>query len=129
MQPPPAFRGPFRTDPRARSAYAEGAGIYRIIPAAIARPADADDLRALVRWATKSGIPLIPRGAGSAMGGGNVGEGVVVDLTGMAPRSRSAMRRRSRVRSAVTAAMVLRAGKASPRKQLRRVREIGRAHV
>lgn len=85
MQPPPAFRGPFRIDPRARSAYAEGAGIYRIIPAAIARPADADDLRGLVRWAAASRIPLIPRGAGSAMGGGNVGEGVVVDLTGMAP--------------------------------------------
>src|SRR4029077_12857730 len=28
-------------------------------------------------------IPLVPRGAGSAMGGGNVGDGVVVDLTRM----------------------------------------------
>jgi FAD/FMN-containing dehydrogenase len=36
---------------------------------------------ALVRWARESGTPLVPRGAGSGMAGGNVGPGVVVDLT------------------------------------------------
>jgi FAD/FMN-containing dehydrogenase len=81
MLPPPAVRGVFRTDERARAAYAEGAGIYRIVPAAVCLPADRDDLVALVRWASEHRVPLVPRGAGSAMGGGNVGEGVVVDLT------------------------------------------------
>lgn len=81
LPPPlPALAGPFRIDRRARSAYAEGAGIYRILPAAIARPADADDLVRLIRWARDTGAPLIPRGAGSAMGGGSVGDGIVVDL-------------------------------------------------
>lgn len=73
----------FRSDPRARAAYAEGAGIYRIVPAAVALPADVDDLRALVRWAAAHGAALVPRGAGSAMAGGNVGDGVIVDLTAM----------------------------------------------
>ena len=32
MLPPPPIRGIFRTDQRARAAYAEGAGIFRILP-------------------------------------------------------------------------------------------------
>jgi FAD/FMN-containing dehydrogenase len=74
----------FRTDERARAAYAEGAGIYRILPAAVCLPADRQDLVSLVGWASTHRVPLVPRGAGSAMGGGNVGEGVIVDLTGLA---------------------------------------------
>ena len=81
----PRLQGQFRTDDRARAAYAEGAGIYRIVPAAVAVPASAADLQRLVSWATVSGTPLVARGAGSAMGGGNVGEGVVVDLTALGP--------------------------------------------
>src|SRR5919106_3790661 len=84
MLPPPSIRGVFRTDERARAAYAEGAGIYRILPAAVSLPSDRDDLVTLVRWAAANRVPLVPRGAGSAMGGGNVGEGVIVDLTGLA---------------------------------------------
>jgi FAD/FMN-containing dehydrogenase len=86
MLPPPAVRGVYRTDARARAAYAEGAGIYRILPQAICRPADTDDLKTLISWAAEHRIPLVPRGSGSAMGGGNVGDGVVVDLTGLAER-------------------------------------------
>ena len=85
MLPPPGIRGVYRTDARARAAYAEGAGIYRIIPAAVALPVDLEDLRHLVCWAAEHRIGLIPRGAGSAMGGGNVGGGVIVDLTRMPP--------------------------------------------
>ena len=87
MLPPPGIRGIYRADPRARAAYSEGAGIYRIVPSGVALPADLDDLRHLIAWAAKHRVALIPRGAGSAMGGGNVGDGVIVDLTGMSPAS------------------------------------------
>jgi FAD/FMN-containing dehydrogenase len=86
MLPPPAIRGIYRTDIRARAAYAEGAGIYRILPAAVSLPIDTSDLTQLIRWAAEHRVALIPRGAGSAMGGGNVGDGVIVDLTGMSDR-------------------------------------------
>ena len=86
MLPLPPIRGTYRTDPRARAAYAEGAGIYRIVPQAVALPADLPDLQSLVRWAAEHRVPLTPRGAGSGMGGGNVGPGVLVDLTRMADR-------------------------------------------
>lgn len=81
MTAPPHFRGAFRTDDTARALYSEGAGIYRVLPAAVAVPRDVDDLVTLVRWARETGTPLVPRGAGSGMAGGNVGPGVVVDLT------------------------------------------------
>src|SRR5258705_951078 len=86
MLPPPAIGGVYRTDQRRRAAYSEGAGIYRILPQAVCLPADLDDLRLAVCWAADHRVPLIPRGAGSAMGGGNVGDGVVLDLTRMAER-------------------------------------------
>ena len=38
MLPPPPIRGLFRTDHRARAAYAEGAGIFRILPLAVCLP-------------------------------------------------------------------------------------------
>ena len=69
------------TDPRVRAAYAEGAGIYRIVPEAVAIPEDAAELVALVRQAVADQRRLIPRGAGSGMPGGNVGPGVIVDLS------------------------------------------------
>ncbi len=69
------------TDPRVRAAYSEGAGIYRIIPAAVAVPRGVEELQQLVRWAAETGTPLVPRGAGSGMAGGNVGRGVIVDLS------------------------------------------------
>jgi FAD/FMN-containing dehydrogenase len=104
MPSEPRIRGPFRTDERARAAYAEAAGIYRIIPRAVALPADLDDLVALIRWAARERVPVVPRGAGSAMGGGNVGNGVVVDLTRMAGPALEVQpgERRARMRAGAT---------------------------
>lgn len=80
ISPPPGFRGTFRTDDAARAAYSEGAGPYRIVPAAVAIPEDRDDLAQLVSHAKEQLWPIVPRGAGSGMPGGNVGDGVVVDV-------------------------------------------------
>lgn len=56
-------------------------GPFRIVPAATAVPLDAEDVARLVSWAGREGIPLVPRGAGTGMPGGNVGWGVAVDMT------------------------------------------------
>ena len=71
----------WNTEPRIRAAYAEGAGIYRIVPSAVAIPRDISDVVALVRRAAESRTALVPRGSGSGMAGGNVGPGVIVDLS------------------------------------------------
>lgn len=78
---PDGFRGTFRTDLIARALYAEGAGIARCIPSAVAVPVDTQDAGFLARWAKQTGAGLIPRGSGSGMAAGAVGSGVVVDLS------------------------------------------------
>jgi FAD/FMN-containing dehydrogenase len=77
----PGFRGYYREDELARAVYSEAAGIGRAIPAAVAVPVDAEDVVALVKWAAETGTSLIPRGSGSSMSGGAIGNGVVVDLS------------------------------------------------
>jgi FAD/FMN-containing dehydrogenase len=77
----PPLNGIVRNDLRSRAAYAEGAGIFRIIPAGVVVPSTSAALTRLVSWAAATGTPLIPRGAGSGMAGGNLGPEVVVDLT------------------------------------------------
>ena len=71
----------FRADDDALGVYAEAAGIQRILPRAVAVPADAADVAALVSWAHATGTPLVPRGSGSSMTGAAIGDGVVVDLS------------------------------------------------
>ncbi len=81
ISPPTGFRGVFRADDDARAVYAESAGIARVWPRAVAAPVDPSDLASLVIWASAAGVPLIPRGSGSSMPNGAVGDGVIVDLS------------------------------------------------
>lgn len=80
---PASFRGAFRSDADALAVYSEAAGIARVTPRAVAVPADIDDVQTLVRWARDTATPLVPRGSGSSMGGGAIGDGVIVDMSRM----------------------------------------------
>jgi FAD/FMN-containing dehydrogenase len=81
MLPPPGFRGVFRSDASARAVYSESAGVLRVVPLAVAVPADAEDVVRLLVWAAERGTPVVPRGSGSSMSGAAVGDGVVLDLS------------------------------------------------
>ena len=61
--------------------YSEAAGIARVFPRAVAVPGDEADVASLVRWARANEMPLVPRGSGSSMAGGAIGDGVIVDLS------------------------------------------------
>jgi FAD/FMN-containing dehydrogenase len=74
-----------RTDLDLRLRYCQGAGIYRIVPWGVARPVSLADLRTVLATARDRGIPVTPRGAGSAMPGNNVTSGLVLDLTAFEP--------------------------------------------
>ena len=82
VQAPEGFRGTFRSDDVARAVYSEAAGIGRMIPMAVAVPADPDDVSTIVSWTRGRGLSLVPRGSGSSMAGGAIGGGtsVVLDL-------------------------------------------------
>src|SRR5690348_12797262 len=75
------FGGVFRDDVAARAVYAEAAGIGRVMPRAVAVPANADDVARLVCWARDANVSLVPRASGSSMPGGAIGRGVVIDLS------------------------------------------------
>ena len=77
------FNGIFRTDDDARAVYAEAAGIARIMPRGVAVPATVEDVQALVRWARETHTPIVPRGSGSSMAGGAIGDGIILDLSRM----------------------------------------------
>lgn len=81
IAPPSGFGGRFLTSEDALASYAGASGPYRIHPRAVAVPESEDDVVRLVRWAADDGLHLIPRGAATGMPGGNVGEGVIVDLS------------------------------------------------
>ncbi|MGH7694190.1 MAG: FAD-binding oxidoreductase [Gemmatimonadaceae bacterium] len=61
--------------------YSEAAGVSRVIPRAIAVPTSVEEVIAVVAWARDQRMPVVPRGSGSGMAGGAVGDGVIVDLS------------------------------------------------
>ncbi|MCD4748655.1 MAG: FAD-binding oxidoreductase [Thermoanaerobaculales bacterium] len=69
-----------RFDDLTRVLYATDASIYRVAPGAVAFPADPEKCAAVVRAAAQSGLGITPRGAGTGLTGGALGEGLVVDL-------------------------------------------------
>jgi len=110
LEPPAGFSGRFFTDFPVRSAYSEGAGPFRIVPAAVAMPADRSDVALLARWAADTATPLTPRGAGTGIPGNNVGAGVVVDLSFFERPLRVSLQQTANTGAAVTCAMLNQVG-------------------
>lgn len=73
--------GDFFTDNQTRILYATDASAYREIPLAVAIPRSVSDLEKLILFATKHGVSLIPRTAGTSLAGQVVGKGIVVDVS------------------------------------------------
>jgi FAD/FMN-containing dehydrogenase/Fe-S oxidoreductase len=93
----PSARGELRDDRASRELYAHDASIYRRLPVAALRAADADDLDAAVAACREAGVPLTMRGAGTSLGGQAVGTGLVVDTTALAGIAIDADARTARV--------------------------------
>src|SRR6266404_2294427 len=64
-----------------RQLYATDASIYQIEPIAVAFPRGARQASAVIQAAAQAGVPVIPRGAGTGLVGGAIGEGLVVDFS------------------------------------------------
>jgi FAD/FMN-containing dehydrogenase/Fe-S oxidoreductase len=73
--------GELHTDRMMRILYATDASAYRELPAAVAIPRTAGDLKTLISFANKNKIGLIPRTAGTSLAGQVVGNGIVVDVS------------------------------------------------
>jgi FAD/FMN-containing dehydrogenase/Fe-S oxidoreductase len=69
-----------RFDDHSRQLYATDASIYQIVPQAVAFPKTVEEISTLLPALMDAGIPVTPRGAGTGLAGGAIGDGVIVDL-------------------------------------------------
>ncbi|MGR7026844.1 FAD-binding and (Fe-S)-binding domain-containing protein [Geodermatophilus sp. URMC 62] len=65
----------------ARALYSSDGSLYRVLPRAVVRPRDADEVVAALAVCRELGVPLTMRGAGTSIAGNAVGTGVVVDTS------------------------------------------------
>src|SRR5690349_16961277 len=64
-----------------RQLYATDASLYQIEPAAVAFPRSERQASAIIEAAAHAGVSIIPRGAGTGLVGGAIGEGLVIDFS------------------------------------------------
>ncbi|MEI7745173.1 MAG: FAD-binding oxidoreductase, partial [Chloroflexota bacterium] len=76
-----SIRGSVDAGAGTRALYSSDASNYRVVPAAVVAPRDADDLAAVVALAAEAGVPLTMRGAGTSIAGNAIGTGLVVDTS------------------------------------------------
>ena len=81
---PRAFSGAALTDPGTLPRWAGASGPFWHVPSAVLLPDSTEDVALLLPWARSHGLALVPRGAGTGMPGGNVGPGVILDLSRLA---------------------------------------------
>src|SRR5438046_2977757 len=68
-------------DDLTRRLYATDASLYQLEPAAVAFPGSAQEARSIIMAAADANVPVTPRGAGSGLSGGAIGDGLIVDFS------------------------------------------------
>ena len=63
-----------------RQLYATDASPYQVVPLAVAFPRTATHASSIIQAAAQAGVAVIPRGAGTGLSGGAIGEGLIVDF-------------------------------------------------
>ncbi len=63
-----------------RQLYATDASPYQLVPLAVAFPKNAAHASSIIQAAAQAGVAVIPRGAGTGLSGGAIGEGLVIDF-------------------------------------------------
>ncbi|MDR3459389.1 MAG: FAD-linked oxidase C-terminal domain-containing protein [Verrucomicrobiae bacterium] len=67
-------------DNRTRQLYATDASPYQIVPGAVAFPKNTKQAAAIIQAALVGGLSVTPRGAGTGLSGGAIGDGLIVDF-------------------------------------------------
>src|SRR5213075_1582923 len=68
-------------DDLTRQLYATDASLYQLEPAAVAFPSSSEEASAIIAAAADANVPVTPRGAGSGLSGGAIGDGLIVDFS------------------------------------------------
>lgn len=76
-----SFSGDIFTDDTMRILYSTDASLYRKMPLAVAYPKTNNDLKNLILFCRNNSTSLIPRTAGTSLGGQCVGRSIIVDTS------------------------------------------------
>ncbi|MBL7134753.1 MAG: FAD-binding protein, partial [Phycisphaerae bacterium] len=76
-----AVRGEVYFDDVTRGLYATDASMYQITPVCVVMPRDEADVLAAMSTARAHGVAILPRGAGTSLGGQAVGAAMVMDMS------------------------------------------------
>ena len=68
-------------DNLSRQLYATDASIYQIEPTGVAFPRTARQASAVIQAGIDAGVSIIPRGAGTSLSGGAIGDGLIVEFS------------------------------------------------
>lgn len=72
---------PVFLDDLSRQLYATDASIYQVTPLGVAFPRNVEETVEIMGACTAADIPMIPRGAGSGLAGGALGEALILDFS------------------------------------------------
>ena len=75
------MKGELYFDDFHKSIFATDASVYRETPIAVSFPKNKKDIQKLIKFAQNNRITLIPRTAGTSLGGQCVGKGIIVDVS------------------------------------------------
>ncbi|MFQ5683237.1 MAG: FAD-binding and (Fe-S)-binding domain-containing protein [Candidatus Binatia bacterium] len=73
--------GDVRFDRYSRLLYSTDASIYEIEPIGVVLPRHKGDVQAVIEVANRHGVPILPRGGGTALAGQTVGHAIVLDFS------------------------------------------------
>src|SRR3977135_1921720 len=68
-------------DDLTRKLYATDASLYQLEPAAVAFPRSAQQASSIITAAADGGVSITPRGAGTSLSGGAIGDGLIVEFS------------------------------------------------
>ncbi len=71
---------PVAFDNRTRQLYATDASPYQVVPAAVSFPKNVKQAANIISAALSVGLPVTPRGAGTGLSGGAIGDGLIIDF-------------------------------------------------
>ena len=63
-----------------RLAYARDASMYRLVPQAVVRPKDEQDVRSLLHYGRESQTPITFRTAGTSLSGQSITTGIIAEV-------------------------------------------------
>ena len=66
-------------DDLARAMYSTAAGIYQVLPLAVVRPRDREDIVKTLKWCQAHGVPATVRGGGTSPLDACLGSGIIID--------------------------------------------------